>query len=347
MDIRKTEEVLNWARLHHEQGRSTREIAEGLDVSRATVDRLLREARKNGLFRVRVVTASDSNELSGLADELRELFNQLIDVQITVGSQSCYDINSGDYHRRNVLDSVSVAGAHLLSRYLQELEADEIVGVGPGDMVKRTVAKVRVPNPLPKLKIVPITGYQDPRFTEVSANHIGNLLSQKVGSQFHWLPVVGIVEIDDYGSATNLPVVRDTLQKIEKASVILTSIGAIDADFVKNLRDGRNFLSRTHLSQYIKSIRGNRRPIGMIGSQIFDKHGKDVESPLMSIGVSLQHLRDVVRDKTGKVLVVGGVANTKRIRALHAALKGRLCNAIVLDHITALEVIRYAKSTKY
>lgn len=331
--------LIKIAKLHYESNQSVQQIADSEGKSRATVDRMLRESHAQGLFRLQVVTDSDESEWIRLTRALKRLFPHLTDVRIVAGSDQCFDPKTGKFHQEAVLSNVAAAGAKLLAKHLS---SEAVIAVGPGELVKLTVSKIRVPVPVSGLNIVPLTGYLSPHHTEVSCNLIGGLLESVSGGKFWWLPVVSIFESHDEATVNRLPVVCDTMRVMQSTNVVITSIGPINRSYVKNFIATRTFLGRQRILDYVMQVR-ETRPAGVIGAWLFDKEGKPVETLLSHIGFNLQNMNNLVINEAGKVIVVVGAAEKRRVEATFAALRGKLFNALVTDHCTARAILDCAE----
>ena len=81
-----SDELLEVARLHYEEGWSQARIAEALSYSRPTIARMLRAAEERHIVEKRVVPALEHGYLKYLEDELRATFG-LRDALLVPGRQ--------------------------------------------------------------------------------------------------------------------------------------------------------------------------------------------------------------------------------------------------------------------
>ncbi len=147
--------------LYYNQGISQQKIAEGLELSRPTVSRLLSSARDQGVVRI-IISDLDEIKYWELERQLEERY-QLQEVLITDASSDVDEMN----------DMIGrMAGRYIV----RKIRSGQIVGVSMGRTLHRMTTHVTEPE-AEDVTFVPMVGGMGQLQTELHANSIAEALA--------------------------------------------------------------------------------------------------------------------------------------------------------------------------
>lgn len=300
------------AYLYHIQGQTQAEIAASVNVSRATVSRLLSEARLRGVVQIRIGPP---------VDRLPKLEKE---TQKALGLTSC--VISMD--RPQSLQERANQLGYVAARYL---EATLSGAVQLGVAASRTLAAVASalePRAESQYTVVDLLACP-PRVDRDSdeRNHVGENIARSLGATFKSLPANFVYrEAASRDRAMELPEVQSGLECARASDVALLGLGSM-------LRfDGTGNYSPVSPSALVE-LEG-RGAVGHLCGHFFDSSGVEVESELATriIGIALPDLLGIPR----RVMVVSG---SSKVGSLLAAIKGGFVNELVTDESTARELL--------
>lgn len=311
-NIASAEEIRMMTRIaylyYHRQQRQA-SIAEQLDLSQATVSRMLRRAEESGIVRITV------NTPAGVYTELEtELCSRY-------GLKAAIVVHC-DEDDDDILHHIGSAAAYYVETTLGK---DEIVGLSSWSSA--LLAMVNTMHPLTKsggVKVVQVLGGVGSPSAEVYASRITERFSSLVQAEAIYLPAPGIA---------SSKVVRDELLKehyvqkalalFDRVTLALVGIGSIEPS--KLLASSGNVFSAEELE-----LLRDAGAVGDVTLRFFDKVGNPVMTELDDrvVSISLQQLKSSKRS----VGVAGGQRKTDAIRG---ALQGKWINVLITDHRTA------------
>jgi DNA-binding transcriptional regulator LsrR (DeoR family) len=148
------------------------------------------------------------------------------------------------------------------------------------------------------------------------------------GGQSLLLAIPAVVSAEAYDVVCELPLVRNVLDRPQRANVVITPITAADPTQSTVVR--QNLTSADNVRYAMQ-----KGAVGEIGSfWWFDKMGRQVDVPeARPIGLGLKGLADIVRDDRMVVAVVA--ASRARVGPLKVALEQELVNVLITDSVTA------------
>jgi DNA-binding transcriptional regulator LsrR (DeoR family) len=297
------------AHLYYNQDMTQPEIAAQLDLSQATVSRLLRRAKQEQIVRVTV------NAPYGVYAELEE------QLQKRYGLKEAVVVDSVE-HSDQLLRDIGSAAAYYLETTLR---AGEVIGVSSWSAT--LLAMVDALQPLARasqIRVVQILGGLGNPSAEVYASRLVGRLANLVRGEAVLLPAPGIV-----GSPEAVPIlledryVRETMSLFDQITIALVGIGTVEPSGL--LASSGNIFSPEELTML--------RMAGAVGDiclRFFDAAGTPVATPLNErvIGMNLDQLRRVKR-------AVGIAGGKQKLSAIRGALQGQLINVLITDHFTA------------
>ncbi len=299
------------ARLYYEENRRQSEIAERLDLSQATISRLLKRAHEEQIVRIRI---SPPPEIYSDLEMALQARYDLKDVVVV----DCEDEDSD----QEIVRNLGLAAAYYVETTLRH---GEMVGISSWSetllaMVNAMHSLVR---PL-ESQVVQILGGMGNPNAEVHANHLTTRLANLTGSEAKFLPVPGVV-----GSAEARAVllddlfVRQTVDCFDRINVALVGIGSVTPS--KLLASSGNVFSPQEID-----LLAQHGAVGDICLRFFDSQGVPVITELDErvISMSLEQLRKVDR-------CVGIAGGRRKQAAICGALEGEWINVLFTDHFTA------------
>lgn len=290
------------ARLHYESDLSQIEIARRLGTSPATVSRLLRRAREEGVVRIEISALTSPDELT------RELIDAL-------GLRAASLVPTSEI---GLLASLSAPAGVLLRE--AGLSEGSVLAIGWGRAVRETV-NAGLPY-FPGITVVPATGGMQEGAAHFQINEFVRLAAEQTGGapQFLHAPYLPSRELREAFLAD--PTMRDRVALWDRIDAAIVGIG---------LPHG---IDPVHANAATASEKALSKAAGDVIRHYFDADGNllpwDGDERL--IAVSPSQLRRIP-------LVIGLAASPKKAHAIAGAVRAGLVNALVTDVATAEAVL--------
>ena len=289
-------------------------IANRLEISQATVSRLVKEAIRENLIVFKL--NSSISEHINLEEELREKYG-LKDIYIV-------DHSIDDTQLINNLGSYTAF-------YLQNtLKKNDLVGVSCWSQALLSTANLM--NKLDKsfkADVVQILGGLGSSTFESHAYQLTSKFAEIFNGKAYMLPSPGIL---DSKTGRDVLMKDSYIQKIhrlfKKLSVVLVGIGQIKQS--KLLTESGNSFDVKELE-----ILKKNNVVGDINLRFIDESGKNIKTNLDKriMGIDLELLKKVPR----RIAVAGG---KQKHKAIYASLKGGFINTLITDSKTARYLIK-------
>ncbi|HEX7981279.1 MAG TPA: sugar-binding transcriptional regulator [Gemmatimonadaceae bacterium] len=293
------------ATLYHRQGLRQAEIADQLDLSQASVSRLLKRGESEGI--VRVTIAAPMGVYPQLEDALKERYG-LKEVIVVDGSDDPSEL----------LHHLGAAAAYYVESTLQP---DEQIGISSWS--ETLLAMTRSMRPIRRstgARVIQILGGVGDPAAAVHATQLTRGLASLVNGDFSMLPAPGVVGaararkvlLDD-------PYVQEAVQRFDAITLALVGIGTVEPSPM--LARSGNVFTQAELAALSKA-----GAVGDICLRFFDAEGEPVDHPLGDrvIGIELHQLRGCRRS-------VGIAGGTRKLAAIRGALLGRWVNVLITD----------------
>lgn len=303
------------ARLYYEQNYKQSHIAAHLNISQATISRLLKRAEREKIVRITV------NVPQGFYAEWEQLIEEHYGVHEVIIAD-CSDDSA-----LSIQHAIGSAAAYYLETTLSK---HDVIGISSwSSTLLKMVEAMNTRQRQLDTRIVQILGGVGVPSAEVHATLLTQRLASILGGEAIFLPAPGVV-----GSAEAREVllqdqfVQPALSLFSEISVALVGIGAIEPS--KLLADSGNIFSHDELHQL--------QQVGAVGDiclRFFDPNGKPTHTPLEDrvIGIALEELKQV--DRT--IAVAGGL---RKLAAIRGALRGGLIKVLITDRFTAEELAK-------
>lgn len=297
------------ARLYHERGLRQSQIAGQLDISQATISRLLKRAEKEQIISVQIRVPV------GAFPEVEDALEQRYGLKEAV----VVDCLGED---DQVVRDLGAAAAYYLET---TLKPGEVIGVSSWSST--LLAMVDALHPFPKqfsAEVVQILGGNGNPGAAEHAVQLVRRLSSLVHGPAHFLPSPGITGSAEAQRAFLQDIyVQAGLARFARVSIALVGIGTLDPSQLLFLSG--NVFSADELDQLRR-----QRAVGDICLRFFDPEGNPIKTSLEDrvIGMELEQLRAVKRS-------VGVAGGRRKREAIRGALRGRFVNVLITDRRTA------------
>lgn len=318
MNLNDTHRLLvKVARLYYEQELTQNEIGQQLGISRQKVQRLLGQARREGIVQIKI------RPILGTFADLEGTLEQRFSLQeVIIVETASYD------DQPLVAREVGAGAAVYLARIVQPGDAIAISWGGSLLGMVNTLQANPPDNPLDGVKVIQgLGGLGDPN-NEVHAADLTRRLAQVLGGQAFLLPAPGVVgTIQAREALYHDPHVFQALELARSADLAVMGIGAPRPDSIL-VREGR-IVQWPELAGLLEL-----EAVGDINLRYFDKHGCLVPSDLDQrvIGLTLDEIRQINR-------VVGVAGGSAKYKAIRGALEGGFLKVLVTDHVTAQRLL--------
>jgi DNA-binding transcriptional regulator LsrR (DeoR family) len=301
------------ARMYYERGLRQSAIADQLNLSQATISRLLKRAEEERL--VRTTVSVPLGAFPELEEKLQAIYN-LKDV-IVVDSVEDDD---------QILRDIGAAAAFYVETTVKR---GEVVGISSWSAT--LLAMVDAMHPLSKsveANVVQILGGIGDPAAEAHAAHLSRRLAALMHGKSVFLPAPGVAGTAETRKVYLAdPFVREAMTLFENVSLALVGIGSVEPS--RLLASSGNVFSPEELAQ-LKA----QGAVGDVCLRFFDSTGLPVITPLNDrvIGIGLDQLRQVRR-------TVGIAGGERKLAAIRGALEGGWINVLITDRYTAEKLI--------
>lgn len=301
------------ARMYHLDDMRQSEVATRLGVSQATVSRLLRRARDEGIVRISV--DSPAGTFPELEEKLARRFG-LADIVIAECVEERED---------QILTRIGEAAA----RYLETtLAPGEVIGISSWSESLLRMVDSLDPGKRPQAaRVVQILGGMGNPGVQRHATTLTTRLARLTGAEPVLLAAQGVTgTVEARAALLTDRYVAETLAHFEQLTTALVGIGAVEPS--KLLADSGNVFTADELDELAAM-----RAVGDICLHFFDADGRPTRSPIEGrvIGITLEQLRRVRR-------VLGVAGGPRKVAALVGAMRGGLLDVLITDQFTAARI---------
>ena len=308
------------ARLYYDRGVRQADIAQQLDLSQATISRLLKRAEEERIVRITVSVPH------GAYTELEEELQAAYGLKEAIVVESVED--EGQIQR-----DLGGAAAYYVETTLKN---GEVIGISSWSST--LLAMVDAMHPLPRsisAQVVQILGSVGNPAAETHAAHLTRRMASLTRGEATFLPTPGVT-----GSAEAAriyiedPFVRPAIAQFEHVTLALVGIGTVEPS--KLLTSSGNIFNAEELD-----LLRRHGGVGDICLRFFDQDGVPVLTPLNDrvIGMRLEQLQKVARS-------VGIAGGQRKLHAIRGALAGRWINVLITDRRTAEALVEHKNTRK-
>ncbi|MCB8882273.1 winged helix-turn-helix transcriptional regulator [Acidisoma cellulosilytica] len=290
------------ARLHYESDLSQVEIARRLGLSTATVSRLIRRAREEGIVRIEIRDYATAEETSG-------------QIKLALGLKRVAIVNAPDV---TVLSALAgPVGAMLRD---EQVGQGSVLAVGWGRAVRETI-RAGLPK-FPGLITVPATGGMQQAAAHFQINEFVRLAAEQTGGMPHFIHAPYLPSPESRDAFMSDPTIRDQVALWDRINVALVGVGLPHA------------VDPIHAGAATSSERALANAAGDVIRHYFDADGQIIpwEGDDRLIAVSVEQMRAIP-------LTIGVAASAAKATAIIGAVRARLINALVTDTATAEAIL--------
>lgn len=313
MDYDHKRLLIKAARLYYEQDMTQAEISDQLRLSRQKIQRILNQAREEGIVSITIHPIMEV--FPDLEKALEEQFNL---------SEALVVETSDPNNQNTIAREVGAGAAEYLWRILRP--GDRIVMSWGNSLLGMVNALMSKPHGQVKnLQVIQGLGGLGNPNVAIHGAELVRRTARALGAQPLLFPAPAIAASDTVRDAIYAdPFVAHTLEVARSANVAFVGIGASDSDTIA-VPDLWRFLPRSVFPNLLK-----KGAVGSINLRYFDKSGELVPSEINEriVGLTLDELKKIPR-------VVGVAGGSAKHKAVRAALEARLINVLVTDHLTA------------
>jgi DNA-binding transcriptional regulator LsrR (DeoR family) len=305
------------AKMYYTDEATQAEVAEHLQTSRATISRLLYEARRRGIVRIEVIP-TDNEAAQDLAAR----------VAAALGLTAAYISEPPPVPGRGetIEDLMGGALAGAVGRALLAvgLDVGDVVLVSSGRTIYE-VARFELPK-LPGVIVAPTVGGTDQPEAWYQTNEITRLVAERIGGRPAFLYAPALPGAELFQTLQTDPAIQRVLNLWPHARCVLAGVGAPPL-----LRtDAPQFVNVTTSPDLIEAV-------GDVCSRFFNRAGEPVAfvGSERLIAVDIETLKSIPT-----VIAVAGGPN--KVAPIVAAARAKLFNQLVTDPRTAEEILARA-----
>jgi DNA-binding transcriptional regulator LsrR (DeoR family) len=303
--------------MYYYSGLNKTEIAHRLGISRFRVSRLLDQAQREGIVRIQVVEPVAT--FVETEEALEQRFNLL---------QAIVVRPTGPTYQAT-LEAIGRAAA---SRLGDLLSNGDVLGMTWGETANEVV-KALPPKLDVKLDVVQITGGLNQMAIDVNAIDLVRRVAEICDARSYVLHAPAMVSSPAARAALMSDTgIRETCDMFERVTIALSGIGALTSN------EFSNYIKAGYVDDRSLQRLRQRKAVGDVFAHFFDSQGNicDAELEERIFGMSVAQLRNT-RYSIG---VAGGMHKSL---AVLGALRGRLINVLITDHVTAQEILKEDK----
>jgi DNA-binding transcriptional regulator LsrR (DeoR family) len=298
--------------LYYVQELTQSEVARRLGLSTAKVNRLLQQARRQGM--VEITIRAPFEHLFDLEARLKAIFGLMDAVVIPPIPE---DPNL-------MVHNLGRAGAEYLLGHLRD---GDIVAIGGGTAVHAVVQAIE-PRRSYDVQVVPILGAVQGQVT-TDVNYLATQLATRLGGKAYQLHAPAFVETREHREVLlSMGPIKEILDIARQATVALLGVGTVDYE-------ASRFVQFTALSaEDMQRIAEFYKGVGEIGAYIYDVQGMPCAEEYADrvIGLTLSELRQIP-------FAIGVAGTAAKALPIYAGLRGGYLHALITDEAAARGVL--------
>ncbi len=314
MTVMKQDLISRVLNLYYVDELTQAEVGRRLGLSTAKVNRLLQQARQQGM--VEIIIHTPFQQLFELEYRLKAIFGLQ---EAVVIPRIAEDVNS-------YVHNLGRAGASYL---LDHLRDGDIIGIGGGTAVHSVVQAIESSRTY-DVKVAPILGGVQGRVT-TDVNYLVAQLADRLGGQAYRLHAPAFVETREHRDMLqSVGPIKEILDIARQANIAILGVGTVEAELSR-------FVEFTALSvedmRRVAEICGG---VGEIGAYVYDVEGKPCAEEYAErvVGLSLQELKRIP-------FVIGVAATAAKALPLYGALRGGYLHTLITDEAAAQGVLQF------
>ncbi len=308
-DMRLISEVLN---LYYMEELTQAEVGRRLGLSTTKVNRLLQQARREGM--VEVTIHVPFQHLFDMESRLKAIFGIK---EAMVIPRIAEDVGG-------MIQTLGRAGADCLLRHLRD---GDVLAVGGGTGV-HAVAHALEPKRTYDVSVVPTSGGVQGS-TYVDVNYLASQVAERLGGKAYQLHAPCVVETPEQRDMLlSMGPVKDILDIARRANVALMGVGTVDAEASRYVQI--TALSPEDMNRIAEVYGG----VGEIGACVFNGAGLSCAEEYADrvVGLTLPEFQRIP-------FFIGVAATSAKALPLYGALRGGYMDALVTDEAAAQGIL--------
>jgi DNA-binding transcriptional regulator LsrR (DeoR family) len=311
-DYDSTRLISRMLTLYYIEGKNQSEVGEALGLSTAKVNRLLKQAREQGLVEITIRTP------------FQHLFDLEYRLQTVCGVPEAVVIPKLSDDPDAVLQTVGRAAAEHL---LQRVRDGDTICISGGKAMYALVQALE-PRRQYNVRVVPATGgVQGKHYTHV--NYLAAELANRLGGRAYQLHAPVFVDTPQEREALlSLRQISEVLAMAREAQIALVGVGSV-------IPESSSYFELTSLGSAERMhIIEEEQGQGEIFALIYNAQGQPcaLQYNRRVVGLSLEELRAIP-------LSIGIAATEQKILPIRGALQGKYLKTIITDEATGLGVL--------
>jgi DNA-binding transcriptional regulator LsrR (DeoR family) len=301
------------SKLYYEDNLNQDDIVARLHISRATISRLLAQAREAGI--VKIVVTPPVGTYAGLEERLESRYH--------ISEAIVTDVQAPD-SPHTISRDLGAAAAGYLHRVLRE---QDVVGVSWGYTMQGMVSALE-PKAYPGVQVVQMTGGIGKPESESHTTELCHRMARLLSCRLALLPAPGVVHSKEAQQVYLMDEhVRTAMSLLPRITLAFVGIGSLNS-FSLAVRD-ETILTPADLDVVMRN-----GAVGDIALRFIDEQGRLVQSGLNEriIGISLEQIKNIP-------CVVGVAGGPDKTHAIRAALQGGLLDVLITDQVTAQHLL--------
>lgn len=319
MEITELQEMVQVARMYYKEGLTQDKIAKEFGISRSSISILLTEAKKRGIIQINILDPMANNE--ELSAKMETIF----------GLDKCIVVPGGTYKEKILLQMVSLQAAKFISGVMSSHTS---VGISWGSSCYEFIKAFPVNTELCDIDVVPLIGGSPLLAQEFQLNESVLNFAEKLRGVPTLIYSPGMVDsLEDKKRILDSKYMQSILQKWANLDLAIVGIGRPPKVFDK---DNNEYLN----SNMLKIV--NETPdiaVGDLCARRFNIKGEFIHCTYNDrlIGIDEDGLNN---SKKILALAIG----SQKIFSIIGALNTKLLNYLVLDEMTANNIIKTIES---
>ncbi len=300
------------AKMYYIEQLTQAQIGRNLNTSRATVSRLLQEARQKGIIKISIEYPWERDK--ELEKVMQKRFG-LRDVRILISYDQPADV---------IRDGEGLLAAEYIDQIIEE---DMILALSNGRSVASTVKQLH-PSHKVNMTVVQAIGALGDNNPLVDGPDLVRNFAEPYGAQYRYMHAPLVVE--DRRMRDLLiqePSVHETLTLARRADVAILGVGALESDSSGLI--WTNYANEKDIA-WLRS----QGSVGHMCAQHFDINGRllDVDLNKRVVGIGLETLRSI---KT-VIAIAGGI---EKAIAILGAIRGKYIDVLITDDQAAKKIL--------
>lgn len=298
-----------------EKGMIQADVAQMLNVSRTTLNKLLKEAREEGMVKVEIVDRRNMKQAMILEDRLCEQYHL----------QAARVVNPIVDDAEEINRVLAVAGAQYIEN---EIQSGMRIGIAWGRTLEMMSELLTEDHSITGLEVITLIGGAGTADSIIQPGLIVERLLRKYGGTGYIINAPYICQTEELcASIKQEPHIADALNRSKHADLTLIGIG-------EKPELSTSYASYYRYSPEIINKLIERKAVGDICANFFDINGRLCDTPVSRRIVSI-NIEDLRSHK--KVIALGGGPN--KHDSVLGALSGGYVDVLITDQFTAEAVL--------